>query len=384
VTGIILGAGLIMFLLPPIPGVPVYLTIGIVLPAQGHEVLGWVGSIAYSIVIGLLLKLFACAIQQKIIGEQLSHFVKVRQAVGINSTIIRAMRLVVGSDGISWSKVSILIGGPDWPTSVLCGIMRLPLLQILVGTIPVVFLIIPTSLTGTFLYMASIEVEGNAVYPLAKTMATISASFTALVQFGAMIVAAYYLERAADSREEEIENIPIDEDVEEADEKIEIIRICYREVTQWSELSWWDKLYLRVALVSIVTCSYMVNLFPEHCFETHALTDSIEHNLNGNAANLFLPLGWVVVSMFMLSCLLLAIFQRKCNQKARTLAKRKTPLRMPSRSIDQESDVSSRRTTSRTPSIASAPALSRGPSRTLSTASSRTTSLGPPSRLTSF
>lgn len=263
--------------------------------------------------IGLLLKLFACAIQQKIIGEQLSHFVKVRQAVGINSTIIRAMRLVVGSDGISWSKVSILIGGPDWPTSVLCGIMRLPLLQILVGTIPVVFLIIPTSLTGTFLYMASIEVEGNAVYPLAKTMATISASFTALVQFGAMIVAAYYLERAADSREEEIENIPIDEDVEEADEKIEIIRICYREVTQWSELSWWDKLYLRVALVSIVTCSYMVNLFPEHCFETHALTDSIEHNLNGNAANLFLPLGWVVVSMFMLSCLLLAIFRRKCN-----------------------------------------------------------------------
>lgn len=79
--------------------------------------LGWIGSIAYSIVIGLLLKLFACAIQQKIIGGQLSHYVKVRQAVGINSTIIRAMRLVVGSDGISWSKVSILIGGPDWPVS---------------------------------------------------------------------------------------------------------------------------------------------------------------------------------------------------------------------------------------------------------------------------
>ena len=119
-----------------------YLTIGIVLPAQGNEMLGmnrftnihfrllcvylhshldyllgWIGSIAYSIVIGLLLKLFACAIQQKIIGEQLSHYVKVRQAVGINSTIIRAMRLVVGSDGISWSKVSILIGGPDWPVS---------------------------------------------------------------------------------------------------------------------------------------------------------------------------------------------------------------------------------------------------------------------------
>ena len=29
-----------MFLLPPVPGVPVYLSLGIVLPAQGHELLG--------------------------------------------------------------------------------------------------------------------------------------------------------------------------------------------------------------------------------------------------------------------------------------------------------------------------------------------------------
>jgi hypothetical protein len=40
VTAIIWVVGLVMFLLPPIPGVPVYLTIGVVLPAQGHEMLG--------------------------------------------------------------------------------------------------------------------------------------------------------------------------------------------------------------------------------------------------------------------------------------------------------------------------------------------------------
>ena len=32
-------------------------------------------------------------------------------------------------------QVAILVGGPDWPTSVLCGIMRLPLLPILVGAL---------------------------------------------------------------------------------------------------------------------------------------------------------------------------------------------------------------------------------------------------------
>ena len=40
VTAIIAGVGVLMFLLPPVPGVPVYLTLGIVLSAQGYELLG--------------------------------------------------------------------------------------------------------------------------------------------------------------------------------------------------------------------------------------------------------------------------------------------------------------------------------------------------------
>ena len=40
VTAIMCGVGVMMFLLPPVPGVPVYLALGIVLPAQGHEILG--------------------------------------------------------------------------------------------------------------------------------------------------------------------------------------------------------------------------------------------------------------------------------------------------------------------------------------------------------
>jgi len=40
VTGIMCLVGALMFLLPPVPGVPVYLTLGIVLPAQGHTSLG--------------------------------------------------------------------------------------------------------------------------------------------------------------------------------------------------------------------------------------------------------------------------------------------------------------------------------------------------------
>lgn len=110
VTALLVAVGVTMFLLPPVPGVPVYLTLGIVLPAQGHVTMGWIGSIGYSIAIGLLLKLFSSALQQKMIGENLSKYIRVRQFVGVNSTLMKAMRLVLSQDGLSVPKVAILIG----------------------------------------------------------------------------------------------------------------------------------------------------------------------------------------------------------------------------------------------------------------------------------
>lgn len=58
----------------------------------------------------------AAAMQQVLFGEKLSHYVQVRQFVGINSTLMKAMRYVVGKKDLSISKVAILIGGLDWPT----------------------------------------------------------------------------------------------------------------------------------------------------------------------------------------------------------------------------------------------------------------------------
>eukprot|EP00980_Cylindrotheca_fusiformis_P002221 scaffold517_cov119-Cylindrotheca_fusiformis.AAC.4 len=85
VTGIMVGVGLIMFLLPPVPGVPIYLTLGIVIIATGRELLGIIGCMAFGAAVSLLLKLLACTLQQKAIGERLSNYVSIRQLVGINS-----------------------------------------------------------------------------------------------------------------------------------------------------------------------------------------------------------------------------------------------------------------------------------------------------------
>lgn len=40
VTGIMVVIGLLMFLLPPVPGVPIYLTLGIVILAIGKDTMG--------------------------------------------------------------------------------------------------------------------------------------------------------------------------------------------------------------------------------------------------------------------------------------------------------------------------------------------------------
>lgn len=40
ITGIMIAVGMVMFLFPPVPGMPVYLAVGIVIPAKGHMLMG--------------------------------------------------------------------------------------------------------------------------------------------------------------------------------------------------------------------------------------------------------------------------------------------------------------------------------------------------------
>ena len=62
---------------------------------------------------------------------------------------------MLSKPGLSVAKVTILTGGPDWPTSVFCGILRVPISQTLLGTLPVTFLILPTVLAGTYFFLAN-------------------------------------------------------------------------------------------------------------------------------------------------------------------------------------------------------------------------------------
>uniref|UniRef100_A0A7S1BTQ1 Uncharacterized protein n=1 Tax=Corethron hystrix TaxID=216773 RepID=A0A7S1BTQ1_9STRA len=316
-------AAIVMFLLPPVPGVPIYLTAGIVLVNACMEEYGLVGSILYTILVSFILKLTASAMQQKIIGEHLSHDVSIRQYVGINSQMMRTTKLILSDPGVTKEKIFILIGGPDWPTSVLCGIMKLDFFPLMLGTLPVIFLITPTVLSGTFIFLSALPLtdEGLEPYPWAKTAGSLSVAMSAIVQGASMLLAAYYIERSVHDREDELQRIEIDEAVHKADQLVLEKNCHYYRNIAWAYLPLWAKVILVVALLNMVLSCYIVQLFSRNCFVEYEITFSIEEHLGGNALNLIRPLGWIALGMFTFACIALYIFEVYAAKAALSVSK---------------------------------------------------------------
>ena len=304
---IVMCVGLFLFLLPPVPGVPIYVTGGIILIATGTQYDNYPGktsggnlfdastengysgflsigeSILVCFVMSLSLKLFACTCQQMGFGYMLKKSVAVRQAVGVNTHMIRTTKIILRRPGLDVAKVAILVGGPDWPTSVLCGIVGLDLLPVLLGTIPVSVLIFPTILAGTFLYIGSLqhmdESGGFSLsFPWARTFTAVMLTVAAGVQTGSMFVAAYYLERAVNESGDELEAMPFDEEVERADALAKSKEIRYYEVRSWARLPTFGKVILLIQVFFMTICGYLVFIFGK-CFRTFEVTNVVETDL---------------------------------------------------------------------------------------------------------
>lgn len=172
-------SGMFLFLLPPIPGPPIYLFGGIVISNRSPGGFGW-GCVA-TISLCFVLKLSACAVQQKLIGVRLGDSLAVRQKVGVHKPFIRAIQAVISQPGLNFGKCMILCGGPDWPVSVLAGILRLSLAQCLLGTCPIIVSLIPFCLTGSFFLKKD---EGDVWNRAADLMIILTALVTVVFWIG--------------------------------------------------------------------------------------------------------------------------------------------------------------------------------------------------------
>ncbi|CAE7858307.1 unnamed protein product [Symbiodinium necroappetens] len=275
-------AGMCCFLLPPVPGVPVYLFAGIIIADKCP--LGFEAGAGIAIAVGFLLKLMACAMQQKLIGERLGANLTIRTQVGINTPMIRAIEAVLREPGMSMGKVSILCGGPDWPTSVLAGILHLSLLECELGTLPIVFFVAACSLSGSF-YLKQHESE------LWDRAATFMMSASVFLCMLLQIMGAWAIQTQLDQREWELTK-PLEQNVE-----LDWLDFRWREMSRSLLLRWVDvPAWIRAVTLLGVLIQVMVGQVfywrSSMCFGEFEVTDdidSLEWWVDGESGLVLLP-----------------------------------------------------------------------------------------------
>jgi hypothetical protein len=301
VTAIFYFVGLIMFLLPPVPGVPVYVAAGSIIVGRlkqeswGNIVVG----VAYSTVVCLLLKLNAVVCQQKGFGEGLGSSITIQEAVGVHTPAIRAIEKILKRPGLTIEKMCILCGGPDWPTSVLTGILRLSLFQMLLGTLPIVlFGIFPCCLAGASLTEPSIRIYFTLITMLAAgsqgTMALAALAFIAKEQ-----------ERSA---EEFATPRPEHAELVQRSEKAAHDTVRYKEIMTWASFPRNVKYVLLIAVMLLLGCSWVyavANQFIFRSLTNNAALDSsfADGGLEGDVSNVLRqPLGPVFLGVVFVGC----------------------------------------------------------------------------------
>lgn len=183
VLGVVIAVGMVLFLIPPVPGFAVYLMASFLIP---RFVPFWQG-VALSIATSFGLKLTASLVQQKIIGQRMGGLTSVRALIGVNSTTTRAIRKLLATPGWGVGKVCILVGGPDWPTSVCCGILRLNAASMLLGTTPVLVVIAAVTVAGASQLRRS---EGGVW----ASVSSMTLGIASAVMFVTLVASAYFIE----------------------------------------------------------------------------------------------------------------------------------------------------------------------------------------------
>jgi len=306
VLGVVIAVGMVLFLIPPVPGFAVYLMASFLIP---RFVPFWQG-VALSIATSFGLKLTASLVQQKIIGQRMGGLTSVRALIGVNSTTTRAIRKLLATPGWGVGKVCILVGGPDWPTSVCCGILRLNAASMLLGTTPVLVVIAAVTVAGASQLRRS---EGGVW----ASVSSMTLGIASAVMFVTLVASAYFIEDTAEKYRDELEKLPRDEEVDALERRKEEAARIFGAATAWARtrarsarpMPWWMRANLALgAALQIVAC-YAAQFFGSLCFAPFEMTDSIDEQLDGDWTNLFLPAGRVVILVWFVSCANLAVFR---------------------------------------------------------------------------
>jgi hypothetical protein len=256
VMGILLTRGVIVYLFPPTNGFPLYIVAGCVLPQRfAHDPDRpsfqdggiWTG-VAFALALCQLMKGIACYIQQEVLGKSFGHNQKVRRLVGVHTILIRATEGLLkeksGLNGFLF-KLVMFTAMPDWPMSVLCGILNMPTLSTiaitLVGDLFLSALCITTGLLQWMACPATVEgecVPRNENYEAAAAVSVVV--FTIFMNGIVFVAMAFIAKEISNPRHrvvrlEDASLIALDE---ASEARAEYIRV---HVMAWHKLSCWGR-----------------------------------------------------------------------------------------------------------------------------------------------
>lgn len=315
--------GVSMFLLPPVPGGAVYLFGGVVIADQARrsfsdENTGFIIGCIIACTECWALKLVAC-VGQYYIGYLLGGYTKVQQIIGVDKVATRALEAILKKPGLSVGKVAILVGGPDWPTSVTYGILRLSVPRMLMGTLPIIFVVGPGCMAGAF--ASRVDPAKDSSWNMLMTMAT---GIFIVTQIATMFVAMQKITAEIEEHGEAFkQSRPEHKAVEELTKAEEAGRIVFDDVTKWDRLSTLLKAIITTAASLQVGCGFVFCIFDANLFRQFSVSSKIaapesEGGLDDKPYKIVQePQGWFVLGLFFFGCFLHYIFVKTTQSMAR-------------------------------------------------------------------
>jgi hypothetical protein len=331
--------GFVMFMLPVVPGMAVYLFIGILVPKavvdrekpdKENEFAVFVKGVVVAVFLALILKLIAC-VGQYFIGYFLGKNIHIQKEFNVDQKPMRAAASVLTgrSDpcrprGIG--KVIVLVGGPDWPVSVICGIIKVHIWGMLLYTIPVAIVQLPCILSGAYMIKTKPN-EQTQDSMWRNVWSLIAAGGQGLCTLGAMYVGqlAYTQDPKLLKEPEDPEELKTYRAVQELREDERQDLAIWEKVLRETRLLSGDRrlgagwvLFLAVCLSLASNAVLLVDGLAFENFELSSkISESIDnYGLGGNALNIVKPAGWIVLATFTVSAILHVLFVKAKSKEA--------------------------------------------------------------------
>lgn len=226
--------------------------------------------------------------------------------VGVDQVGTRATEKILKQSGLSLGKVCILVAGPDFPTSMLCGILKLQIPQMLLGTTPVIFVsIIPQVLVGALLTYqgAAADDDSSSIESMISTAVT---GFAAAAQAGATLLFTWRIMKTVEQDGEELSQPrPEHAAVAALTAKEADYRKAFHEVSKWDAMTCLQQTIVLWSVFAMLLSGFLIAadfmLAEKFCFRKFDITSNIKDpfelgGLDNNVINLVIvPIGWMTL-----------------------------------------------------------------------------------------